>query len=160
MKLRLTNHDLLSGYFNLSPLFKENELGIQGAKVNFFELKEVEQYIENSSCKEIIAESVLDYCPYNHGGDFISYFVKKLRKGGKLVIGGTDSLVLAKNYVNGQLTHEEFNVLAYGTQETVFDIKRGLFTIREIDKFINELNLTVLKVNLDNISFSFECMRM
>ena len=92
MKLNLlwgTGHPL-SGYTNIDPHSYNKEGIVNG------DITKLDEFVEDSEATEILATNIIDYLPYYIVGSTISAWVKKLRRGGKIIIGGVEIQELCK----------------------------------------------------------------
>jgi len=79
--------------------------------------KSLENVCDDNECTEILAPQILDFIPKEKHGEFIHHLVSKLRRGGKLIIGGTDIISVALSTFNKQINTSDANQIIYGTSE-------------------------------------------
>lgn len=77
------------------------------------ELMNLEDFmkLEDSSCKSINMNNVLDYVSYENRNNLLTSIVKKLRLNGKLIISGIDYSMLINNVSSGVYSIEVINKL-------------------------------------------------
>ncbi len=112
MKLQLSvNKAPLNGYMNLdrSPVDPDSQPAFTGTFLNLSAL------IEESECTEILADDLLDYIPADEIMASLEYWVKLLRHGGKLIVGGTDLYEVSKAVSNQTLNIKEANEVLHGS---------------------------------------------
>jgi len=113
----------------------------------------------DNECVEILAPHILDYLPISHMQPLVQMWIKKLRKGGKLILGGTDLYEICKNVMNGNANTVQANLLLYGNQESNWNMKRGQINLKDLVDLMNESGLKVMKKRLDGVEMCVEAVR-
>lgn len=113
---------------------------------------------EDAECTEIVAE-VLDYVHAYKLLEVLKHWVSKLRHGGKIILGGTDILEVARLVVNGTMPISEANKAFYGEADLGCYIKSGVFNCGEMCTLLKELGLVVDKKRVNGTKFVVEAHR-
>ena len=139
------------GYINLS--LSGNE-GCEPCNLRNFD-----EYADDAECEEIYAPEILDHIHVDEIFAFLSYCKKKMRHGGKLVIGGTDINEVCRNFVNGKYNNETVNKIIYGDSMEASRIKLGIYEANKISNTVQQLGLKVIKKRVDGLKFVVEASR-
>lgn len=152
MKLHISiNKAPLNGYTNISPMGGEEKF--------ICNPKNLEGLVEDAQCTEIIAEDILDYIASNDILNFLTYYVKKLRHKGKLIIGGTDLYSLCKAVVTKNLNVLLTNHLLHGEQTHPWDFKYGQISLDDLVDLLKSLGLKILKKRVNGYKMVVEAER-
>lgn len=98
---------------------------------------------ENNECVEIYAPDILDFVEVSEHRNLILHFLKKLRHGGYIYVGGTDIVMLSLGIFNKQINLDSANKLIFGTNEQ--PKKNGLTCLEEIRKIFLSTELVITK---------------
>ena len=126
---------------------------IQGKQCIQGNFKDLDSVCDDNECVEIVAPSVLNFISYADLGAFLQMYVKKMRKGGVLKLGGSSlSHVLTnKNDV------DEMNKLLYNDQL----VKQGIYTPSFISEKLSEFGLRITRKSiLEDNMFIVEAIRV
>ena len=83
MKLQITIHDQpMSGYQYINPMYGQD-------------IYNLDNIVSDNECTEIFADKIIDFISISNMFNMVSHWIKKLRHGGILVIGGTDCYELS-----------------------------------------------------------------
>lgn len=91
--------------------------------------------------------------------NMVSQWVKKLRHGGTLVIGGTDCYELSRNYVLGNLNTLEFNSAMFGNQESPWSMKQSSMSLKDLVDLMESVGLHVMKKRVYGVQMVVEAKR-
>lgn len=145
MKINITIDPYDMGdYVNVSPLKGDDPFNLS---------------VDQSECKEIIAEEIIDYIPTGNLVGVLQHYVDKLRMGGKLVVGGTDLIELSKDIIRQSINMHNANMEIYGKQEHSWDFKRGCVALNDVVTVLGHLGLHITKQRLDGTKFIVEAIR-
>lgn len=143
MKVKLSVNDVpYSGYINIDPFPKESPANCQ---VLIGDPRVSVGVAEDNECIEILAPTILNYLHHTEVGPFLQTWIKKLRHGGKLVIGGVDGFEVAKKYARQEINTIEYNSLLYGPQKTAWGYFLGSMALHEVTQILQELGLHIEK---------------
>lgn len=146
--------DLLHTHTNFNPFAEEETESIIRADV-----KNLDAYVDDSEADEIVALDVLDYLPLPDIDNALSNWIKKLRHGGTLVIGGTDIYEVSKAFSQYRLDIHRTNHLLHGEQTKPYLIKRGNFTALGLCDFLEAKGLEIQKKRVNDFHMIIEAKR-
>jgi predicted SAM-dependent methyltransferase len=142
--------DILNGYINVSSLNGDNVINLTYVDG---------ESVENNSCTEILACTILDYVPHTQLVNTLKNYVSKLRHGGKLIIGGTSANVLMKNFLNGDINLKELNDELFGKNEHTHDLKRSLNDVYAVSALLQKNGLKIVRKYIQYKYFNIEAIR-
>tara|TARA_Y100000310_G_C20361908_1_gene659402 strand:+ start:281 stop:727 length:447 start_codon:yes stop_codon:yes gene_type:complete len=135
-----------NGYLNISAL-------------KDLEIRNLDEYVDNAECFEIIAEDIVDYMPKQELSKVLDNWVGKLRHQGMIVIGGTDVYEVCKMFAQEALSLEELNNLMHGEQSQGWDVRLNQLTLQQMCNELESRGLKVLKKRINGFKFSVEAER-
>ena len=135
-----------NGYLNISAL-------------KDLEIRNLDEYVDNAECFEIIAEDIVDYMPKQELPQVLDNWVSKLRHQGTIVIGGTDVYEVCKMFAQEALSLEELNNLMHGEQSQGWDVRLNQLTLQQMCSELEGRGLKVLKKRINGFKFSVEAER-
>lgn len=154
MKLHLFINGMpRTGYLNLSP-FGDND------QVKLGTYRDLDGFVENNECLEILADTILDYVPFNELSDLFKSLLQKLRKNGKIIIGGTDLSEVCRAYHLGIIDTNDTNKLLHGEQTGAWAFKHAQLTLIDCVQGLQQLGLKINKKRLDGFHFVVEAQRI
>lgn len=152
MKLHIgVNLIPLNGYTNIDPIPGE------GKVVGDFH--SLDAFCQDSECLEILAPDLLDYV---HGSDILNVvdnYVKKLRHGGRIIIGGTDFVEVAKKVATGEMHVHEANVAIFGKSKLAWESKQGCYSVADLVGLLTEKGLLLEVKRVNGTSFIVSAYR-
>ena len=113
-----------------------------------------------SSEREILADDIIDFLPYSIIMQTISNWVKKLRHGGKIVIGGIELYEISKIFSQQEIGSEELLIALHGHQSHAWEFKASHITIAELEEILKQHNLQILKKRINGFKMSIEARRI
>ena len=122
-------------------------------------LNDISNLVEDNECLEILAPTIINYLPFNQLQQIITGWVSKLRHGGKIVLGGTDLYEISKRVTRGEIDTDLANVLIYGQQTGVWDVKRSQLNLKDVSDLLSHLGLKIITKKLDGIDMVVEAIR-
>ena len=123
------------------------------------EIRNLDEYVDNAECFEIIAEDIVDYMPKQELPQVLDNWVSKLRHQGTIVIGGTDVYEVCKMFAQEALSLEELNNLMHGEQSQGWDVRLNQLTLQQMCSELEGRGLKVLKKRINGFKFSVEAER-
>lgn len=117
----------------------------------------IDDVVETAECEEIFASDIMDYIPSEIVYDTLKNYVSKLRHGGRIILGGTDLVLLSKEIVTHRLNLVEANKILHGANGEVK--KNGQISLSDLDDILKSFNLKVMKRRIDGIKFYIEGVR-
>lgn len=110
--------------------------------------------VDDGECEEIRAVDICDYIHITQIEQFLLNLFKKTRKGGKLVIGGTDYLAVFLD--NSGLTTGQVNNIFFNINSKP---KAGLYTLDDIVDILDKLGMKITKKILKDYEYTVEAIR-
>jgi hypothetical protein len=139
MKVYLTvKGDNITGYHNIDASSGGDIVGMSG--------------VEDSEATEIIASDVINFTALSSLNDLLSSWVKKLRHGGRIVLGGVEIDEVCKAFITKAIDIKQFNDL-------VHEGRISQISSDGLDKMLTEHGLTITKKRTDNFNMIVEAMR-
>ena len=153
MKVHLSiNNDPINNYVNITSAGGEGRVAC--------DFRNMDHICQAACAEEFYAPDMLDYV---HGSQIIhvlKYWVSRLRKGGKIIVGGTDLFEFCKGVVSGQLNCVEANKVIFNDLNISPFLKQGLFVWSDIELMLTELGLKVIHKRISNRKFTIEAHRI
>jgi len=139
------------GYLNIDPITGQgNELSVKA------DIRKLDEFVSDSECTEIIAENVLDYLEAGEADQALQHWVKKLRHGGKIIIGGTDAHQISKMFYYKEIDIEKFNLLTHGQFSAPWDVFMSHTTIEDLLQKLESYGIKILKKRIDGFNLVIE----
>jgi len=139
MKVYLTvKGDNITGYHNIDASSGGDIVGMSG--------------VEDSEATEIIASDVINFTALSSLNDLLSAWVKKLRHGGKIVLGGVEIDEVCKAFITKAIDINQFNNL-------VHEGRISQISSDDLDKLLIEHGLKITKKRTDNFNMIVEAVR-
>lgn len=127
INLLLNGETPRSGFLNLDPLASPgDELKTRG------DLSNLDEFVDDSEAEEIIATDVIDFLPPQTVDGVIDHWIRKLRHGGSIVVGGVDIREVARGLMNQSITPEYANLLLYGVQSAPHEYRKSTMTMQRL----------------------------
>jgi hypothetical protein len=123
------------------------------------EIRNLDEYVDNAECFEIIADDVIDYLPRQEISVVIDNWVSKLRHQGTIVIGGTDAYEVCKMFSQNAIDLQELNNLFHGQQTQEWDVRLNQLTLQTVSEELEKRGLKTLKKRINGFKFSVEAER-
>ncbi|MAF25660.1 hypothetical protein CL634_08840 [bacterium] len=154
MKVNISvgSSEFKNGYLNIDPVSKPDGLDI--------DIRKLDTIIEDAECTEFIAEDVLDYLEKLEAENVLEHWISKIRKGGKIIIGGIDAYEVSKMFYQQKITLEEFNTLIHGAFSQPWDVRLNNFTMEYIQSKLINAGLKITKKRLDGYHIIVEGKRL
>lgn len=113
-------------------------------------LNNLSDFIDDSECKELVLDNVIQYVPFNQIPNLLLLLIKKLRHGGKITINFVETIEVFKKFVNGQLNLIDLNKAIFGENKhasivsipTICEVFENSGLIIRL-KQLNEFNATI-----------------
>ncbi|HCI69507.1 MAG TPA: hypothetical protein DHV30_02445 [Balneola sp.] len=148
--------DVLHTHININP-FAENP---DNKKIIRDDIINIDKHVDDAELSELVAYDVLDYIPLTKAEDAIHNWVKKIRMGGKIVLGGTDLIEVCKSLADYRIDLGEANVLIHGEQSKPYLIKRVGFTCLGLCDYLqNKYAFKIIKKRVNNYKMVVEAER-
>ena len=116
--------DVLDTHLNINQFAKNPD----GEKIIRDDISNIDKYVDDSELEELVAIDVIDYMSIKEAPQVIENWVRKIRIGGKIILGGSDLLEICKSFSEHKIDISEANSLIHGTQEKPYLPKKFTFT--------------------------------
>jgi len=157
MKVNLlyTETEPRPGYLNVSPFTTE-----ESDDLKIGEVFDLDEWVDDAEATEIIASDVIDYLPANLVMDVIEHWVSKLRRGGTLIIGGTDLYEVCKGFTTYAMDVREANAYLHGhAADNPQFVKKITLTALGLSNFLAQKGLRIIKKRVTGYQFVVEAER-
>ena len=143
----------LQGYTNINaiPTEEEDVIVSDPSDLNFF--------VDDAEAESIIAYDVINFLPKGSMIPTIEHWIKKLRHGGSIIIGGVDCYAIARDIVANKINLQDLNIILYGSEIASWDIRRNIFTMQSLVDHIKDLGLKIIKSRIDKYEIAVEAIR-
>lgn len=150
MKLNLLFNQttILAGYQNVDPFFGHNTTDRSVDKVHG-DIINLDWIAEDGECEEIRAFDVIDFVDMTIKANVLQNWFAKLRKKGKITIGGNDLMVIARCITQQTLDFNAGSFLLYGNPDSIGSLRSGLISLPIMEKLFQENNIRVLSKKYD-----------
>ena len=140
MKVNVTiNPSNVSGYLNIDASSGGDIGGFGGI-------------VSDSEAVEILATDIINFVPYDKIEDLIDEWIKKLRHGGRLVIGGVDASEVCRAVTQTSMSIEDFN-------QIVHNGRASQMCISKLSEILSNKGLNILKKRLSGFNMIVEAQR-
>ena len=107
-----------------------------------------------------MAEDVIDYLPVNEAEKVLDNWLRKIRLGGKIILGGVDLHEVCKALFQYRIELPEANRLIHGEQNHSYLIRRANFTCSSLADFISQnYNFKIIKKRINDYKMIVEAKR-
>lgn len=146
MKLNiLWDGHYLSGYTNVDPFGYGDE-----NKVVVSDLGNLDDVVDDSEAKEILAIDVLDYLNPPDSIPSLRHWIKKLRRGGTIMVSGVDVYSVCRAFHRYEIDFPTVQNLLYG-EHTKPHLRRSIaFTLLGMKDFFKSEGLLIKSAGIDN----------
>ena len=139
------------GYLNIDPITGQgNEVSVKA------DIRNLDELVADAECVELIAENVLNYLEAGEADQALRHWVKKLRRGGKIIIGGIDAHQVSKMFYYKEINIEEFNLLAHGQFSGPWDVLMSHTTIEDLQQKLESYDIKITKKRTDGFNLIIE----
>jgi len=139
------------GYLNIDPITgQNNEVSVKA------DIRNLDELVADAECVELVAENVLDYLEASEADQALRNWVKKLRRGGKIIIGGIDAHQISKMFYYKEISIEKFNLLTHGQFSKSWDVLMSHTTIEDLQQKLKDCGIKILKKRIDGFNLVIE----
>ena len=143
-----------NGYINIDPISGSDSGDAEGAIKA--DVRNLDDIIINSECIEIVAEDVLDYLVRVEAISTLRHWVTKLRKGGKIIIGGTDAFEVSKQFCQKIIGVDDFNAIIHGEFSQPWDTKLSHMSLEDLQQQLESYGIKIIKRRVNGFKFVVE----
>jgi hypothetical protein len=154
MKLNLLwdSSNVLNGFQNIDPFSSGSDGKIAT------DLNNLDHVCGDAEARQIIVENVIDYFTFGEAKELISYWKRKLRLQGAIILCGLDAIAVAQMYFLRSISLEEFNKKIYGDHNK--HVKKCIYSILDVRNILTSLGLKITKAELTNNTYVVEGERI
>lgn len=146
----------LSGYLNISPLIEQDT----DTEMNV-DCRNLDAVACDAEVSELIVHNVLGYIPPDQVSVVLDNWVRKLRKGGKIIIVDLDAYQVSKAFVQFNIDIDKFNGLLYGNQNLLGFSRATCLTLTGLSNHLsNVYKLKIIKKRIEDLGFVLEAVRV
>lgn len=120
------------------------EIAVKNGNIDF-------EDISDNECEYILADKILNHFDYKNITDCLVSLRKKLRIGGKIVIGGIDLRMFTTNVINNLMSTED-------ASEVVANCK-SMSDVTQTANIISQLGLKVITTQINGIYYEITAER-
>lgn len=157
MKLNLgCGTDIRNGYINIDRIVRDDipsEIYKQG------DIESLDWFIENNTVEEILALDCLEYLPIDRVQPSLVNWANKLVKGGVLKILVPDCYAVARSFVYGQFSLQEYATIVFGTQKTPDEDRLSLIDAQTLSTILKDAGLTISLKRYEGIAIYVEATK-
>jgi len=143
----------LHGHININAIPTEEE------DVVVANPSDLDFLVDDAEAESIVAYDVINFLPKVIMTSTIEHWVKKLRHGGTIAIGGIDCYAISRDILSNVITLQDLNVILYGSEIPSWDVRRNIFTMQSLVEHLKELGLKIVKSRIDKYEIAVEAMR-
>jgi hypothetical protein len=147
--------DILSGFLNVHSWYQ----GEPNDEIRIGDVKNLDYLVADSQLTELIATDVLDYLILGEAAPVMANWIKKLRHGGKIVVGGIDLLKVCQSFNDYAINLETANKLIHGSQDQPHKVRRFNLTLNGVADFLKEQGLKIMKRRYAGFQYLIEAER-
>jgi len=156
MKINILYHTdkSRSGYLNIDPY---SDGTIKNTVVG--DPQNLNEHIDDASCKEIIALDILDNYSSQEVDKIINHWISKMRHDSSITIGGTDMSSIAKSLHMGNIDVNKANELVFGPQTQDWEFKKSCIDINTMIDILRSKGLRIIKKRINGYKFAVTAER-
>ena len=136
INLIFKDSEKLESYLNIDP--RPSSEGVVKC-----ELDNLDPIVDDSEVSELRALDAIDFFPPHKILSVITHWKKKIKKGGKLTVGGVDLLSIARALHQRQITITDAISDLYNSPDNTQDVKMCCSTLEDMVNIFQHLGLTV-----------------
>lgn len=133
INLLVNSNDVRSGYTNIDPFASPTDT--QKVIGNVYDLDE---YVDDGEAIDLLALDVIDYVSPASTDAVLDIWIKKIRHGGTITIGGIDMREISHAFLNNKISLTEANILLYGAQRAPYEYRKATLTIQHVINMFKE----------------------
>lgn len=145
INLIIDSGEVLGGYLNIDPFAQDKNDPLDR---QIGDISNLDWAVDAGELEELRAINILEYWPGRDAEGILSGWVSKLAHGGRIIIGFTDIICIAKDVVSRKLDIHQTNDIVYGLQRQTWDNKKSCFTVNQVKTFLESLNLKIITIRL------------
>lgn len=153
VNLLLNSPTMRNGFLNIDPFATPGDGKIYG------HVTCLDGHVEDAQASEILASDVLDFLPPKAVNDAVTHWIKKLRHGGTITIGGLDLREVARRLSSHQISIDEANLLVYGEQSSPWQCRKAAVSLPLMADQLQRTGLVVTGKSYREVFYSVTARR-
>ena len=155
MKLNLVygSGEKMGGFLNISPFPQEDEDFVMADVCN------LDMFVDDAESDVIIAYDVINFITKPRVIGAIDHWIKKLRHGGRILIGGVDIYELSRDIFTQNTDIKTINSIIFGDEAQPWDIRKNCFYTESLVNHFVDNGLEILKTRIDKYNMIVEAIR-
>lgn len=155
MKINLTLNApaILGGFATIDPYAPPSPDYHTGSIGN------LDEYADDAECEAILATDVLDYFSPGDVDAILENWVRKLRHGGTLTVGGIDMKEVARQLSTNEISMNTANRFLYGDQTQPWQTRKATITLPLMCDVLRSCGLKIVRQSLSNCFYTITAER-
>lgn len=154
VNLLLNSKSTRSGFLNIDPFATPDTTDKQRG-----DLCNLDEFVGDAEADELVALDVIDYLPSRELDNIIDNWIRKIRHGGTIVVGGIDIREVAKGLVGQELDLQAANNLLYGFQESPWEYRKATLTLQKLIQVFQSRGFVILQKRLEKYYYEVKAQR-
>lgn len=154
INLLLSDNSPRSGFVNIDPYAPSGDpLRTIGDVTN------LDEHCEDAECDELVALDIIDYVPALELDSVLLHWLKKIRHGGSITLGGVDMREVSRAFVAQKISLEDANILFYGAQSAPWQYRKSTLTLQKLIELLESKGLKIVQKRINHFSYSVKAVR-
>lgn len=151
INLLLNSDQIRNDFLNIDPLAPNNTIG---------DITNLDDLVDDAEATEFIALDVIDYLPPSALDAILTNWLKKIRHGGLITIGGVDIMQVAKALYRQEVSMTEANILLYGRQSAPWEYRKTTLTMGAIIGILQQNNFKIIQKRMEIYHYIVKAERL
>ena len=153
INLLVDSDKVMGGYLNIDPCAKDGEAKVKGI------IHDLNEYVDDGEAEIIRAIDAIGYFAHVDSAVVADNWIRKLKHGGTIIIGGIDIIEVARAIANRTIDIDQANILLYGNQKHSWDFYKAGFTALQLVEYLESKGLKITKKRIHDFHFIVEAVR-
>lgn len=154
VNLLLNKKATRSGFLNIDPLAEPGDTDrVLGSVSN------LDEFVDDAEIDELVAIDVIDYLPANELDNVLDNWIRKIRHGGSVTVGGVDIREVAKALAFQQIDITTANLLLYGSQQSPCEYRKATLTLQKLIDVFKSRGFKIIQKRLNNYYYHVKAER-
>ena len=149
--------DVLHTHLNINPFAED----ANGKTIIRDRVDNLDKYADDGELEELVARDVLDYLPLSAVEKSLENWAKKIKVGGKIVVGGVDLYEVCSDFSNYKIGVAKANFLIHGKQDVKsYLIRKSNFTALGLSMYFEQqFGFSITKKIVSDYQMCVEAIR-
>lgn len=147
VNLLINSNAIRNGFLNIDPFAH----GAEGKTAG--DLSNLDSLVDDAECDQLVADDILDYLPMDVRDAALDNWIKKIRHGGTLSIGGVDIREAASAYLLHYIDLKQVTGLIYGQQRLPCEYRKSTMTLQHVIKALNDRGMDIITKKKYNVCY-------